>query len=437
MSNSQLTRIKSSYAKMMHAKEKYFQQRIVKRVMVASGYSNHKEAGALQRLLTLFSKYKIRRIKQKDAIVFITHEISRTGAPLALLRVLKTFAEEGLFDVILVVNKYKVVSQELYDAFSKVSKIYTYTVTVNNDINRMIREIYANYVVKGIYGNTICNGEIYPSFSKMGTPIITHVHELEYAFSCLSREELGLLLKYTTHYIVCTEQISSFLHESFGVSPTKIDVVSGGIDIREIKSKLKEKDRPLLRKKLGIKDNAFVVVGSGIIGWRKGTDLFLGLARYILHTLKVSNIYFVWVGGAPNGNSVAELAMDMRKSEIEHNVFFLGEMENPYKAYAAGDAFCLTSREDPMPLVCYEHAFLAKPMLCFAESGGAVDFIKKVNPRFVIAYADIPEMAKRILALMKEPAKAKQYGRAFFETVSFCYIENIAARTKEIINRFI
>lgn len=58
----------------------------------------------------------------------------------------------------------------------------------------------------------------------------------------------------------------------------------------------------------------------------------------------------------------------------------------------------MTSREDSFPLVNLEAGIMKKPVLCFEDSGGSVEFVSN-NCGVVSPYLDIEHMANKIVEL--------------------------------------
>ena len=71
----------------------------------------------------------------------------------------------------------------------------------------------------------------------------------------------------------------------------------------------------------------------------------------------------------------------------------------------------LTSREDPYPVVCLEKAALEKPIVCFANAGGASAFVEE-DHGFVVPYLDGPAMADRIVPLIDSADRRRTMGTA-------------------------
>ena len=143
-------------------------------------------------------------------------------------------------------------------------------------------------------------------------------------------------------------------------------------------------------------DDAVLIVGGGTASWRKGTDLFIHLARAVCQ--RRSRAYFAWIGGG----STWEFEHDVRVCGLAERIRFTGAVVKPADYLAAADIFVLTSREDPYPLVCLEAAALGKPIVCFEGAGGAPEFVEE-DCGFVVPYLDIMEMADRVVSLLDSP----------------------------------
>jgi glycosyltransferase involved in cell wall biosynthesis len=77
--------------------------------------------------------------------------------------------------------------------------------------------------------------------------------------------------------------------------------------------------------------------------------------------------------------------------------------------YCAMDAFALTSREDPFPLVVLEAADHGLPTLCFQDGGGANEFVRD-DAGARVPYLDIAGFAAQIEALRHDRQRASRWG---------------------------
>ncbi|NOU47296.1 MAG: glycosyltransferase, partial [Bacteroidales bacterium] len=95
--------------------------------------------------------------------------------------------------------------------------------------------------------------------------------------------------------------------------------------------------------------------------------------------------------------------------------------------------FFLSSREDPFPLVCLENGAMAKPVLCFEESGGITELLED-NPSDIITYGSITEAANRIQWYAENPTETHRIGLNLQNKI----VENFDIyKASEIINQLI
>jgi glycosyltransferase involved in cell wall biosynthesis len=124
-----------------------------------------------------------------------------------------------------------------------------------------------------------------------------------------------------------------------------------------------------------------------------------------------SKFRFIWVGGPVEGRFFNQLQYDIRKSNLQDAVTFVGPCERPEKYYSAMDVFLLPSREDPCPLVMLEAAGYGLPIVCFEGSGGAPEFAED-DTGVVVPYLDVEAMAGALFRLQGAPELAARLGES-------------------------
>jgi len=127
-------------------------------------------------------------------------------------------------------------------------------------------------------------------------------------------------------------------------------------------------------------------------------------------------MYFIWLGKLWDKPLYDSVLVDIQKLGLQSRVRFVGLVENPLHYFAAADAFALTSREDPFPLVCLEAASTGCPIVCFDKAGGANELVED-DAGIVVPYLDVQRMAESLHFLIREPEIRKQLGRRAREKV--------------------
>lgn len=137
-----------------------------------------------------------------------------------------------------------------------------------------------------------------------------------------------------------------------------ITVVHNTIDTSRYRNSTELKKKA--RKALGIKADAWVVIGAGQVQPRKRLDTFIETA------LACPEMQFIWVGGMPFGKMAAEHgAMEQLMALAPPNVTFTDiiPFEQMCEYYRAADAFFLPSAQETFGLVVVEAAAAGLPVV--------------------------------------------------------------------------
>jgi glycosyltransferase involved in cell wall biosynthesis len=376
-------------------------------------------------------------------ILFVSHDAARFGAPIALLHFLRWFKRNGNrpFSVLLGAGGDLVADfEELADTWS-IDRSHWHPNTVWTQLFvaarlgawarraevRDTQKFAARCSPALVYTNSIASAGVIEVLAPQ-VPVLTHVHELESYFHALRGQALSCLLSRTRQFIACSNATRNNLVHEHGVAGARVETVYESIPVDQVRA---GRTRQQVFRELGIPDDALLIVGSGITGWRKGTDLFIRLARAVCQ--QRSRAYFAWIGDG----SAWEFAHDVRVGGLTEKVRFTGAVVKPADYMAAADVFVLTSREDPYPLVCLEAAALEKPIVCFEGAGGAPEFVEE-DCGFVVPYLDTTAMADRVVTLLDSPDRRVSIGAAARRKVAQRHdINGTAPRIMEIIERTI
>jgi glycosyltransferase involved in cell wall biosynthesis len=263
-----------------------------------------------------------------------------------------------------------------------------------------------------------------------GCPLVCHVHDLELSMSgAITRRRFGQIHDKVDCFIAVSEAVRVSLVVNRGVEPDKITVIPPGVpavgfDVGAARIRV--------RSELGLADDAFVVGGSGTTDWRKGPDLFVATARALADKSSDRPIHFVWVGGDPK--PLGLLRRDVERAGLSGRVTFVGRQTHAWPYHSSFDAFLLTSREDPFPLVCLESARLSVPTICFAGAGGMPEFVEE-DAGCVIPYLDLQAAAGALLALAGSEALRSRLGRRAAQKVhERCDLEVVGSRIGTLLD---
>ena len=380
------------------------------------------------------------------SILFVSHNASRGGAPIELLHFLRWFKKNGNrpFSVLLGGDG------ELISDFSDLADTWsldrshwlpnaTRTTILSavrlGNVARLaeisdVRRFAAKSSPSLIYANSIASARVIELLQPK-VPILTHVHELEFAFCNYSHEPVSALLTQTRQFIACSNVVRDNLIRAHGVPAARVETIHESIPLDLLRA---ERTAQKVFDELRLPADALLVAGSGVPCWRKGADIFLQLAREVCR--QRGRAYFAWIGGG-SASDIAQFEHDVRMLGLMERVRITGTVLDPWDYMAAADVFALTSREDPYPLACLEVAALGKPILCFEGAGGMPEFVEE-DCGFAVPYLDVIAMAERLVFLLDDAECRLGMGKAARLKVFQRHDINAAApRIMELIERTI
>jgi glycosyltransferase involved in cell wall biosynthesis len=384
----------------------------------------------------------------KKQILFISHEASRTGAPILLLNLLKWIkSHTNLHFKILLVQ-----GGELDDEFRKIAPTLILSDLWKKDFSPFLKALpfgkslsvrlksllIRNKILSGnvklVYANSILSGSALNFLQPKRIPVITHIHELKNAFLKYSGKYGWESIKeYTDYFICCSRSVLENLLENQPGCKERAQVIYEFIPISEFPI---ADQRFRFREKYGISQTEFVIGSVGIISSRKGADLLIQVASE--HSKKSPiPARFVWFGAKSNLEYFDYLESEVRRLKLENRIRFLGEIQKASNIYPIFDLFLLPSREDPFPLVCLEAAAAGLPIVCFKDSGGMAEFVGD-DAGIVISDFDIHSMCDAVIHLQNDSMLRMAFGdNARKRVMEKCDIEKSAAKIVNLINNFL
>lgn len=232
-----------------------------------------------------------------------------------------------------------------------------------------------------VYANTAAAWPLVEMLGGAGNALLWHIHELPYALelSMPSARERALLGR-ATRVVAVSGAVEQALAAGCWAARERIEVVHGFVPAAGLAPDERQARRTALLARLGWPEDAFVIGACGVPGWRKGSDLFLLAARQAMDLGAGRPLRFLWLGGAaaqsPEG---LQFDHDARALGLAAHCARVPATDDVDSGYAAMDAFALTSREDPFPLVVLEAAMHGVPTLCFEGAGGSPEFVREIG----------------------------------------------------------
>jgi glycosyltransferase involved in cell wall biosynthesis len=347
-------------------------------------------------------------------IFFVTHDATRTGAPLILKTLISHFARSKSYDLFTFIAA----PGELIEEFQRHSHIVD---CAKHDF--FGQSFSFNDLAVALGGNVIlaiCNtanvNHFATAFRALDIPVMTLVHEMAFAYD---KDYFASIYTTSNKVIFPAEFVRAVADEKAPLPEGKAAVVPQGLLDPDVAAGSRSDARRDVRRELGIPDDSFIVLGCGTLDARKGSDLFVSLAERV--SSRVEDMHFVWLGSDTTAASFAYwMKKDVRVAGLADTVHLIGARSDPSRYYLAADLFVLTSREDPFPCVVHEAMACGLVVIAFQGSGGAAEALQD-GTGVIVPYRDLERMADAVLELHGDAGKREQIGQRARRRVETVY----------------
>lgn len=351
----------------------------------------------------------LREDPAKSTIMVVSHEASRTGAPILALNLVQKFS-----------LKYNVVSVSLGGgpllADFQARSVATYEPERWADrktMDAIVSEICQVHGISYAVVNSAESRNILPSLKSAGVPVVSLLHE--FAAYTRPRTSFADIFDNSDQVIFSTRiTLENALEELQMTRGAAIHIMPQGKCIvpravRDEKEDAHERMRldSLMGKGVG-EERDFVVLGAGTVEPRKAVELFIECATRVINAPGGGRYRFVWIGhgydpetGAGNAFYLAD---QIRRAGIKDQVSVVRATSEIEYAYELADMLLLSSRLDPLPNVAIDALVAGKPVLCFERTTGVVDFLVEsgLGDTCVARYLDTTDLAAKIRAIAED-----------------------------------
>lgn len=303
-------------------------------------------------------------------ILIITHELSRSGAPVVLFDLVKTLIENNCFPVVLSFRDGPLKAEYLGMGV---------TVIVADSVyfdNKQFRNFAFNFdlVVACTLGTSTAVralGDIYPN-------VLWWLHEGKMAY-----DHFASIVPQTLAdniHVYCGGEYSKKIMEKH--INKKINILNYGVEQRsDEKGNLNKIDLSKIR---------FLVAGK--IERRKGQDILVQ-AIELLPADILKKIEFVFIGEAAEKSVYSMIDKLAKKQECQVRVLDSVSREELFDFYQEVDCLIAPSRDDPMPVVATEAMMFGKPCIC-SSAVGTASYIENGINGYIFESENIEDLSK-------------------------------------------
>ncbi|PZV40515.1 rhamnan synthesis F family protein [Mesorhizobium kowhaii] len=356
---------------------------------------------------------------EKPVVLLISHEASRTGAPMLGWNIARELAKRATV-VSLMMRGGELENDFIAVAASSVGPL-TWEDWNSLDATRLAKRITEEFKPLYAIANSVETQIMVPALASCGVPSVALVHE----FANYTRPvtKMRNVYDWAQHVVFPAEIVAQSSYDAFpGLErrPGIHIMAQGRSDPPPASSALertdKKRDEFLLRLRPEGEEASFLVLGAGSVHLRKGVDLFVSAAATAKRLRPNIRFRFVWIGDGydPDHDSAysAYLAYQIAQSDLGDSLVMLDAVSDLEPAYAIADAFFLSSRLDPQPNVAIDTVVRGIPTVCFQGACGTAEILgADVATRPLIApHLDSHAAAVILCGLADDRDKTKALG---------------------------
>ena len=217
------------------------------------------------------------------------------------------------------------------------------------------------------------------------------------------------LLYRTLADVVVTTGESLRLHiiERTGLSPDRAISIPTGIDLNRFNPSAA--DGSSVRSELHIEPDAILIGTVGMLRAMKGHIYFIEAAAQVLE--KQPHARFIIVGDIAFASNIKEvLTARIVELGIEDKIIMTGYRNDIPEVMAALDVFVLASiRDEGVPQVINQAMAMKRPVVA-TDVGAVSEQVIDGQTGFLVEKKNADQLARAILAILEDPARAKQMG---------------------------
>lgn len=404
--------------------------------------------GRLPRAPELFDRGALDRFdSMRDAVLVVSHEASRTGAPILALNIAATL--NSRYNVVILCLR----GGDLLDDFRRACTLLLDPIPLKFNahiLSAILDPMLPLFNFKFAVVNSIVSKFVLPALACHFVPTLCLVHE--FASYTHPRNAIREVLFWTDRIVFSANLVYEnnareceelrlgrpvILPQGKCAAPAQDEPENAAANKSAIRRAMRPDALPA---------DTVLILGAGSVHIRKGVDLFIACAARVLALQPSKPFRFVWVGSGfrPETDLAYSVYLQdqINRAGLAEYLSFIGETPEIDLVYALSDILLLSSRLDPLPNVAIDAMCQGLPVLCFDRTTGIADLLKEngLGEPCVLPYLDVEQAAQRLVTLIDQTEerrllgeKVREVGRELFDLQG--YVRTLEGVAEECIVR--
>ncbi|MDR1280052.1 MAG: glycosyltransferase [Opitutaceae bacterium] len=314
-------------------------------------------------------------------ILFVSHDGSKSGAPLLGLNICKQFKKMGCLVSIILLK-----DGPLRNDFNDIGEVFIKNHYKTRAFRKLLQALYNNGV-RDVFLNTIVSGYYAAILKELGYHIVTLVHEMAFSIKQMGLHDNARSILQGSDKIVVPSLVVSTSWEAarLPIPRSLLHVLpQGNYSQIEIIDEEKFRLRKKIRDKFNLPSKTRIILAVANLESRKRPDTFLEVARKI--RMENKDCFFIWIGYFDD-KIIESLYLRHPMQEASAYCRFIGFCDDISDYYAAADLFFLPSSSDAFPTVVLMAINHALPVLLCRGCTGAADLLEKAPGGMIEEYS--------------------------------------------------
>ena len=313
---------------------------------------------------------------ERDVILVLLHEASRTGAPILGWNIIRGLSAR--YRVVCVPFGGGELEGDLREASAASTIALPWVRQYPGTLRGIAQSLIANYRPLYVIANSVETHGLIPYFSRAGVPVVALFHE----FAAYTRPlaKLDDVFGWAGDVVFSSRMTIKSAQDYYPGLETRagLHLIPQGRSEIPLAPRTAEDAAPApLRPE--DRGDAFVVLGAGSVHLRKGVETFISTAAAARRLRPDLPLLFVWIGEGflPQQDLAYSIYLDeqIKRSDLGDSLIMRPAVDDIDSLYPQADVFLLSSRLDPQPNVAIDAMTLGIPVVCFEGAAGTAEVL--------------------------------------------------------------